>query len=110
LARFFAFQAGGLDRGLDARWILQPVAAPSKAVPVDDVLGDLTFPGRSVLYVHEVADKLRCCQQHILDLIDEGRLPAIEMTGSGNKTARRSLRIPAAGFRLFLARQRTDCN
>ena len=86
------------------------MAVPSKAVPDPEVLADLSFPGRSVLYVHEVAEKLRCSKQHILDLIDEGRLASIDLAGSGNQTARRSLRIPAEAFRLFLAKQRTDCN
>jgi excisionase family DNA binding protein len=86
------------------------VATPSQAVPAPDLLGDLTFLGRSVLYVHEVAEKLRCSQQHVYDLIDEGRLPAIDLTGAGNLSARRSLRIPAAGFRMWLTKQQTALN
>ena len=86
------------------------VANLSKALPSPDVLGDLTFPGRSVLYVHEVAAKLRCSQQHIHDLIDEGRLAAINLAGAGNQTSRRSIRIPVASFHAWLANQRTDLN
>ena len=44
----------------------------------------LAFPkDRTVLYVAEVAMKLRVTEQHVLDLIEEGKLQAINIGGGG---------------------------
>lgn len=60
--------------------------------------GRLLFPGRTVLYVAEVAEKLDVTEQHIHDLIDEGRLGAINMGGG----TRKFWRIPVAEYEKFL--------
>ena len=57
-----------------------------KAVPIDP---GLQFPGRSVLYVHECAARLRVAPQHIIDLIEEGALAALDVGGNGG-----TVRVP----------------
>jgi len=58
-------------------------------------------PSRTVLYVHEVADKLRMTEQHVIDLIDEGKLRAINIAGA-NATDRKFYRIPAEAYYDYL--------
>ena len=57
-----------------------------KAVPIDP---GLQFPGRTVLYVHECASRLRVAPQHIIDLIEEGALAALDVGGNGG-----TVRVP----------------
>lgn len=55
---------------------------------------------RQVLYVFEVAQKLRCTQQHVLDLIEEGKLQAVNIAG---KDARRvCYRIPVEAWTAYV--------
>ena len=62
----------------------------------------LAFPeDRTVLYVGEVALKLRVTEQHVLDLIDEGQLIAVNVGGAGRKF----WRIPVEAYDAFLARR-----
>lgn len=63
----------------------------------------LEFPGRTSLYAHEVAERLGCTTQHVVDLIAEGALSAIDITGRGNSSDRRALRIPVEAYRDFVA-------
>ena len=56
------------------------------AVPIDP---GLQFPGRTVLYVHECAARLRVAPQHIIDLIEEGALAALDVGGNGG-----TVRVP----------------
>lgn len=67
----------------------------------------LDFPGRTVLYPHECAEKLGCTVQHVLDLIEEGRLPAINIAGGNNLTGRRCLRIPIEAWSGFVRAAKT---
>ena len=62
------------------------------------VLSHKVFSGRSTLYVHEVADKLEISVPHVISLINEGLLDAIEITGKGNRTSREHWRIPVSGY------------
>ncbi len=47
---------------------------------------DKLFPGRTSLYVHEVAKALRVSARHIVNLIVEGEIGARD-TGSGKATS-----------------------
>ena len=60
----------------------------------------LAFPGRSVLYVREVAEKLRVTEQHVLDLIEEGKLRALNIGGG----SRKFYRIPVPWYQEYLKR------
>lgn len=55
-------------------------------------------PERRVLMVAEVAAKLRITEQHVIDLIDEGRLRAINIGGGD----RRYWRIPVEAYYDYL--------
>ena len=62
----------------------------------------LAFPkDRTVLYVAEVAMKLRVTEQHVLDLIEEGKLQAINVGGNDRKF----WRIPVEAYEAFLERR-----
>lgn len=56
------------------------------------------FKGRTTLYVSEVAKVLMCSHQHILDLIDERELGAVDL-GNGKH---RFFRVPVKELRKFL--------
>jgi excisionase family DNA binding protein len=67
----------------------------------------LTFPkDRRVLYIHEIAAKLRCTKRHVVDLIDEGRLRAINI-GGWMPSGRRKLRVPIEAWNDYLRRNMT---
>jgi len=58
-------------------------------------------PSRTVLYVFEVAAKLRITEQHVVDLIDEGKLRAVNIGGKG-VSARTFYRIPVEAWEAYL--------
>lgn len=60
--------------------------------------GNLLFPGRTVLYVSEVAEKLEVTEQHVFDLIEEGKLHAVNVGGG----TRKFWRIPVSAYQAFL--------
>ena len=66
--------------------------------PQQLTFASLLFPGRTVLYVGEVAAKLQVTEQHVLDLIDEGQLRAINIGGG----TRKFWRIPIEAYHDFL--------
>lgn len=55
-------------------------------------------PERRVLVVAEVAAKLRITEQHVIDLIDEGKIQAVNIGGNGRKY----WRIPVEAYNAFL--------
>lgn len=61
----------------------------------------LLFPGRKVLYVAEVAERLEISQRHVLDLIEEGKIGAIDVGGG----IRKHWRIPVGEFEKFMKRR-----
>lgn len=67
----------------------------------------LDFEGRVALTVDECARKLHCTPKHVLDLIDEERLLAIDISGAGNKSRRRTCRVPVEAWRDFLLKSAT---
>jgi len=63
----------------------------------------LAFPkDRTVLYVFEVAAKLRVSERHVIDLIEEGKLRAINIAGA-NATDKRFYRVPVESWESYLA-------
>ena len=60
--------------------------------------GALLFAGRTTLYVSEVAEKLRITEQHVRNLIDEGKLLAINV----GTNERKFWRIPVEEYDRFL--------
>lgn len=53
---------------------------------------------RTVLYVSEVAEKLEVTEQHVLDLIEECKLGAVNVGGG----SRKFWRIPVGEYEKFL--------
>lgn len=79
-----------------------PKQAPAKpqlsaAVPAKQSF----FPGRYVLMVAEVAKGLAVSQRHIIDLIEEGKLRAINIGGE-NPSGRKFYRIPVEAYQSYL--------
>lgn len=73
----------------------------SKTLPPQQLgFEKLLFPGRSVLYVSEVAEKLEVTEQHVLNLIDEGKLRALNI---GIGTQRKFWRIPVEAYEAYVA-------
>jgi hypothetical protein len=80
------------------------------------VLSHVLFPGRSTLKVAEVAAALRCDDQHIFNLVEEGRLTAVDIRNGDVTTAkklpkgsrRRWLRIPVSAYDAFLRTRSTS--
>jgi hypothetical protein len=66
----------------------------------------MDFPGRTVLYPHECATKLGCVVDHIYDLVEEGQLGAIDISGRNNLTNKRCLRVPIEAWRKFIEARR----
>jgi hypothetical protein len=79
------------------------------------VLSHSLFPGRSTLKVAEVANALRVDDQHIFNLVEEGRLTAIDVRNGELTTAsklpkgsrRRWLRIPVSAYDAFIRARAT---
>jgi len=61
-------------------------------------VGSLIPPGRKTLYLHEVARLLEMSTQHVRDLIEEGKLHAVDVGGGGRK----SWRVPTTAYERFL--------
>ena len=70
----------------------QQIEFPSLALPKD----------RTMLYAWEVAAKLRCDVGHVYDLIDEGKLRAINIAGGDDLNERRFVRIPVEAWNNFI--------
>lgn len=58
-------------------------------------------PAKKVLRVDEAARELNCTSQHILDLVEEGKIRAINIAGE-NTSARRFVRIPMEAWTAYL--------
>ena len=58
----------------------------------------MLFPGRKVLYVSEVAERLEVTEQQVRDLIEEGELHGINVGGGDRKF----WRIPVTAVERFL--------
>ena len=63
----------------------------------------LDFPGRSVLYVNEVAQKLGISRQQVVNLMDGGELGYIYV--ATDPTTRPCRRIPIESYRDFICRR-----
>jgi hypothetical protein len=92
------------SRSFPVVWRKLPVRASEiKGKSADRSLSfaSLDFPGRHVLSALELADRVGCTTRHIFNLILEGHLRAINI--SGRKSAdRHTIRIPIESWRQFL--------
>lgn len=72
-----------------------------KFEPEQITFHSLLFPGRKILYVAEVAERLAVTERHVIDLIEEGLLRAINI-GGDNVSGRKFYRIPVEAFEAYL--------
>jgi len=82
---------------------------PETAAPaLDSILAQKLFPKHSVLQVRQVAEALSVTKQHIINLIEEGHIRAVDVSGGGidrKKTPRRNYRIPASEYDAFIKKR-----
>jgi len=80
-------------------------------LPLSSVLAHAVFPGRASLLIAEIAETLRCTEQHVLNLCEDGSLIAIDIrTGkvakpseyAKSRAARRCLRVPVSSYDTFI--------
>jgi hypothetical protein len=90
------------SRAFPIAWRKLPVrASKSKSGQQPLSFASLDFPDRRILSPLEVADRVGCTTKHIFNLILEGHLRAINI--SGRKSAdRQTVRIPIESWRQFL--------
>lgn len=85
-------------------------SSPSELSPMSEQLQfpfpSLDFPGRISLRVDEAAKKLGITPQHVIDLIVEGKLNALDVRGLGSSRA--TYRIPIECYRDYVVRCVTD--
>ena len=74
-------------------------------LPLASVLSHKRFPNRSMLMVPEVARALEIDEKHLIDLINEDLIDAVEITGRGNKTSREHWRIPVSAYDEYIRRR-----
>lgn len=65
----------------------------------------LDFEGYTILTVDQIATKLRFTAQHILNLVDQGEIVAID--GKSKKATRRECRIAIEEYRAFIMKRLT---
>lgn len=91
----------------------RPKMVHQEELPFANVQAHTLWPGRTVLYVREVARELRCVEQHVINLIEIGRLGALDVsTGrpyvpGKDKLHRQALRVPVAAWDEFIKTSRT---
>lgn len=69
---------------------------------LDAVPAELDFPNTtSALSVRDVAEKLGCDYNHIINLIEDGTLGALDIRGRGAQRA--CYRVPVECYRKFVA-------
>ena len=83
---------------------MPPVAAPA-GDPLD-AYPHLKFPAaRATVTPREIAEKLSVSTAHVYDLIDEGQLGFIDLTGAGNNSDRKAIRVPIVEYYAFLRKR-----
>lgn len=60
----------------------------------------LDFPGRTILTVAEIAQKLHVSDQQVLNLAEEGAFAGLDLKGL--RATKRCLRIPIESYRNFI--------
>ncbi len=93
------------------------IPAPQQdELPLSSIAAHTLFPGRTTLYVSEVAAALRCTENHVINLIEEyeaseGRLGLKGFSiarglASGAKTPRSCWRVAVSDYDAFVSTRR----
>lgn len=70
------------------------------------ILSRNVFPGRKTLYVFEVAKVLSISERHVVHLINEGSIGAVELPGRGkSKNSIARWTIPVSAYDDFLRKR-----
>ena len=69
------------------------------------MLAHKKFPGRTNLNIPEVARVLEIDDKHLISLIQEGLMGAIEITGKGNLSSRERWKIPVECYDDYIRRR-----
>ena len=69
------------------------------------LFASLDFPGRSTLYLWEIADRLGCTVAHLLNKVDEGALDVLDLASADS--SRRAVRVPIESYRAFVLKHFT---
>ena len=79
--------------------VRQPARATEvqEELPLFSILAHHVFPGRTLLYCHEVARVMRCTARHIADLCEEGTINAVNIEGEHARGVN-FWRIPVAAY------------
>jgi hypothetical protein len=101
----------------------QPANSQQEELQLSSIAAHALFPGRTVLYVAEVAKALQMDQRQVVDLIEEYRdtegksgLAAINIGSGlkregfdrGNKTPRNYWRVPVSAFDAFVSARKNN--
>lgn len=70
-----------------------------------ELLPSLDFPGRSTLLLHEIADRLGCTVQHLLNEVDSGDLTILNI--ASRTSNRRAARVPLECYRAYIVKRLT---
>lgn len=70
------------------------------------LFASLDFPGRSVVLVREMAERLGVSVRHLLNEIDHGALVALDLKSAGS--SRRTARIPIECYRDYVVKHLTS--
>lgn len=69
------------------------------------LFASLDFPGRSTLYLWEIADRLGCTVRHLLNEIDCGSFVGLDLAAHGSN--RRAIRVPVECYRAYIVKRLT---
>lgn len=72
----------------------------TSTAPLPPIPASLDFNGRTMLRLQEAADRVGVTIQHLIDLIEEGKLRALDFRGAGSK--RGTWRIAIEDYRTYV--------
>ncbi len=73
--------------------------------PAGAEFDSLSFPkGVFTMRPRDIAIKLGCTVRHVYDLVEEGKIRALNIAGGDNSTDRRFLRVPREAWHAVLVK------
>ena len=69
------------------------------------VFASLDFPGRTTLSLGEIALRLGCSVDHLLNEVEHGALVGVDLKGA--KATRRNVRVPLEAYRAYVIARMT---
>jgi hypothetical protein len=78
------------------------MAAPEQ---LSFVFASLDFPGRTTIGLGEIAERLGCSVDHLLNEVERGALVGVDLKGA--KATRRFVRVPLETYRAYVLSRMT---